>query len=103
MNQEMIQNYIQFINQKFSKEFSKNFLLTFLIFFVVIVSQLVIAEVVAVIDSIPIFNSIMELVGIYAVGTFVYNNMLTHEKRNNLLKQIEGTYQQIVGNQDNKA
>ena len=103
MNQETIQNFIKYINENVTKEFSKNFLLTFLIFFVVIVSQLIIAEVVAVVDSIPVFNSIMELVGMYVVGKFTLDNLSTKDKRNQLVKQLEAKYQQVIGNQNNKA
>ena len=101
MNQEMIQNFVNYINEKVTKEFSKNFALTFTIFFVVIVAQLVIAEVVAVVDSIPIFNSVTELVGLFVVGRFVLNNLVTHEQRNNLLSQLEQSYKQIVGHSNN--
>lgn len=91
-----LQQLLQTVN-KIDSETAKNIALTFLIFFVVIVAQLVIHEVVLVVDSIPVFNSLMQIVGIFAVGKFVKNNLLTTEQRSELIQNIKSQYQTVVG------
>lgn len=91
-----LQQVSQFLN-KFDNETYKNIALTFLIFFVVIFAQLVIHEVVTVVDSIPLFNSVMELVGIFAIGKFVKNNLVTSEQRSNLVNRIKSYHKNVVG------
>ena len=97
MNQETIQNFIKYINDNVTKEFSKNFGITFTIFFIVIVSQIFIAGVVDTIDSIPLFNSLMELIGVYVFTKFIFNHMLTKAKRDEVFNKVKTSYQEIVG------
>ena len=67
------------------------------IFTVVIVSQLILHGFVEIVDSIPVFNSLMQVVGVYATVRFVLANLTTQEKRDNLVKSVRNTYQDVVG------
>ena len=90
------QQIMQFVN-KIDSETAKNIALSFLIFFVVIVAQIIVHEIVVVVDSIPVFSSLMEIVGIYVVGKFVMNNLSTEEKRSELVAQFKEKYTVFVG------
>lgn len=67
------------------------------IFTVVIVSQLLLHGLVEIVDSIPVFNSLMQVVGVYATIRFVVVNLTTQEKRDNFAEDIRNTYQKVVG------
>lgn len=67
------------------------------IFTVVIVSQLILHGFVEIVDSIPVFNSLMQVVGVYATVRFVLANLTTQEKRDNLVENVRNTYQDVVG------
>jgi hypothetical protein len=67
------------------------------IFAVVIVSQVLLHGLVEIVDSIPVFNSLMEVVGVYATIRFVVANLTTQEKRDNFTQDVRNTYQKVVG------
>jgi hypothetical protein len=67
------------------------------IFTVVIVSQLFLHGFVEIVDSIPVFNSLMQVVGVYVSARFAIANLTTQEKRDNLAKNVRNTYQDVVG------
>ena len=67
------------------------------IFTVVIVSQVLLHGLVEIVDSIPVFNSLMQVVGVYATVRFVLANLTTQEKREDFAKDVRTTYQKVVG------
>jgi len=67
------------------------------IFAVVIVSQVFLHGLVEIVDSIPIFNSLMQVVGVYATLRFVLANLTTQEKRDNFTQNVRNTYQKVIG------
>lgn len=67
------------------------------IFTVIIVSQLLLHGLVEIVDSIPVFNSLMQVVGVYATIRFVVANLTTQEKRDNFTQDVRNTYQKVVG------
>ena len=67
------------------------------IFTVVIVSQLFLHGFVEIVDSIPVFNSLMQVVGVYVSARFAIANLTTQEKRDNLVENVRNTYQDVVG------
>ena len=67
------------------------------IFTVVIVSQILLHGLVGIVDSIPVFNSLMQVVGVYATIRFVVANLTTKEKRDNFAQDVRNTYQKVVG------
>ena len=94
--QEKIAQVKTFVNENVSNELLKNVGLTTAILFVVIVAQLLIHEVVAVVDSIPVFNGIMELIGLIAFINFTRNNLVTADQRTALIDKVKNTYSQVV-------
>lgn len=67
------------------------------IFTVVIVSQVLLHGLVEIVDSIPVFNSLMQVVGVYATIRFVVTNLTTQEKRDNFAEDVRNIYQKVVG------
>ena len=55
--------------------------LTVGIFFVVIIAQLMMGAIVSVINSIPVVNGLLQLVGLYTVVIFTKDNLITVEQR----------------------
>lgn len=53
-----------------------------------IVSQVLLHGLVEIVDSIPVFNSLMEVVGVYATIRFVVANLTTQEKRDNFTQDV---------------
>jgi hypothetical protein len=94
--QDKIAQVKTFVNENVSNELLKNIGLSTAILFVVIVAQLLLHEVVAVVDSIPIFNGVMEIVGLVAFINFTRNNLLTGEQRTALIDKVKTTYGQVV-------
>jgi hypothetical protein len=94
--QDKIAQVKTFVNENVSNELLKNVGLSTAILFVVIVAQLLIHEVVAVVDAIPVFNGVMELVGLVAFINFTSNNLITTEQRTSLLDKVKSTYNQVV-------
>jgi hypothetical protein len=87
----------EFYTENITDEVLKKAGLTAGIFAVVIVSQLLLHGLVEIVDSIPVFNSLMQVVGVYATVRFVIANLTTQEKRDNLVKNVRNTYQDVVG------
>jgi hypothetical protein len=85
--------YVENVNDDVLKKVG----LTAGIFTVVIVSQLFLHGFVEIVDSIPVFNSLMQVVGVYASARFAIANLTTQEKRDNLAKNVRNTYQDVVG------
>lgn len=94
--QDKIAQVKTFVNENVSNELLKNIGLSTAILFVVIVAQLLIHEVVAVVDSIPVFNGVMEVVGLVAFINFTRNNLLTGEQRIALIDKVKNTYNSVV-------
>ena len=67
------------------------------IFAVVIISQILLHGLVEIVDSIPVFNSLMQVVGVYATIRFVVANLTTQQKRDDFAQDIRITYQKVVG------
>lgn len=85
--------YVENVNDDVLKKVG----LTAGIFTVVIVSQLFLHGFVEIVDSIPVFNSLMQVVGVYTSVRFAIANLTTQEKRDNLAKNVRNTYQDVVG------
>jgi hypothetical protein len=100
INQTQMQDKIaqvkSFLNENVTNETLKNIGLSTAILFVVIVAQLLIHEVVAVVDSIPVFNGVMEIVGLVAFINFTRNNLITGEQRTALVEKVKNTYNDVV-------
>jgi hypothetical protein len=94
--QDKIAQVKTFVNENVSNELLKNVGISTAILFVVIVAQLVIHEVVAVIDAIPVFNGVLQLIGLVAFINFTRNNLLTAEQRTALVGKVKTTYNQVV-------
>ena len=94
--QEKIAQVKTFLSENVSNELLKNIGLSTAILFVVIVAQLLIHEVVAVVDAIPVFNGVMELVGLFTLINFSRNNLMTPEQRNVLVEKVKSTYSDVV-------
>ena len=87
----------EFYTENITDEVLKKAGLTAGIFAVVIVSQVLLHGFVEIVDSIPVFNSLMQVVGVYATVRFVLANLTTQEKRDNLVENVRNTYQDVVG------
>ena len=87
----------EFYTENITDEVLKKAGLTAGIFAVVIVSQVLLHGLVEIVDSIPVFNSLMQVVGVYATARFVLANLTTQEKRDNLMQNVRNTYQDVVG------
>ena len=87
----------EFYTENITDEVLKKAGLTAGIFAVVIVSQIFLHGFVEIVDSIPVFNSLMQVVGVYATARFVLANLTTQEKRDNLMQNVRNTYQDVVG------
>ena len=94
--QDKIAQVKTFVNENVSNELLKNIGLSTAILFVVIVAQLLLHEVVAVIDSIPVFNGIMEIIGLVAFINFTRNNLITAEQRTELKEKVQTAFNQVV-------
>ena len=94
--QDKIAQVKNFVNENVSNELLKNVGLSTAILFVVIVAQLLIHEVVSVVDSIPVFNGLLELIGLFAFINFTRNNLLTADQRAELIGKVKNTYNQVV-------
>lgn len=94
--QDKIAQVKTFVNENVSSELLKNIGLSTAILFVVIVAQLLIHEIVFVVDSIPVFNGVMELVGLAAFINFTRNNLLTADQRSAFVEKVKNTYTQVT-------
>ena len=93
---EKIAQIKTFVNENVSNELLKNIGLSVAILFVVIVAQLLLHEVVAVVDSIPVFNGVMEIVGLVAFINFTRNNLITAEQRSALVEKVQTIFNEVV-------
>ena len=94
--QDKINQVKTFVQENVSNELLKNIGLSTAILFVVIVAQLLIHEVVYVIDSIPVFNGVMELVGLIAIINFTRNNFLTAEQRSEFTEKVQNYLKEVT-------
>jgi len=94
--QDKIAQVKTFVNENVSNELLKNIGLSTAILFVVIVAQLLLHEVVAVVDSIPVFNGVMELIGLFAFINFTRNNLITAEQRTALMEKVQNTLNSVT-------
>jgi hypothetical protein len=94
--QDKINQVKTFVQENVSNELLKNIGLSTAILFVVIVAQLLIHEVVYVIDSIPVFNGVMELVGLIAIINFTRNNLLTAEQRVEFTEKVQNYLKEVT-------
>ena len=94
--QDKIAQVKTFVNENISNELLKNIGLSTAILFVVIVAQLLLHEVVAVVDSIPVFNGVMELIGLFAFINFTRNNLITVEQRTALMEKVQTTFNSVT-------
>ncbi len=90
-------NIKDFYTENVTDEVLRKVGITASIFTVVIVSQLILHGFVEIVDGIPVFNSLMQVVGVLATVRFILANLTTQEKRDNLVKNVRITYQDIVG------
>ena len=94
--QDKITEVKTFLTENVSNELLKNVGLSTAILFVVIVAQLLIHEVVAVIDAIPVFNGVMEIIGLVTFINFSRNNLMTPDQRTALVDKVKTTYNDII-------
>ena len=94
--QDKITEVKTFLTENVSNEILKNVGLSTAILFVVIVAQLLIHEVVAVIDAIPVFNGVMEIIGLVTFINFSRNNLMTPDQRTALVDKVKTTYNDIT-------
>lgn len=87
----------EFYTENITDEVLRKAGLTAGIFAVVIVSQVLLHGFVEIVDSIPVFNSLMQVIGVYATARFVLANLTTQEKRDDLVENVRNTYQDVVG------
>jgi hypothetical protein len=87
----------EFYTENITDDILKKTGMTVGIFTAVIVSQLFLHGFVEIVDSIPVFNSLMQVVGVYVTARFALANLTTQEKRDNLVKNVRNTYQDVVG------
>jgi hypothetical protein len=85
-----------FVDENVTNELLKNIGISVGILFVVIVAQLLIHQVVMVIDSIPVFNGIMEIVGLIAFINFARNNLVTVEQRSALKETLQTKFTEVA-------
>lgn len=85
-----------FVDENVTNELLKNIGISVGILFVVIVAQLLIHQVVMVIDSIPVFNGIMEIVGLIAFINFARNNLITVEQRSALKETLQTKFTEVA-------
>lgn len=94
--QDKINQVKTFVQENVSNELLKNVGLSTAILFVVIVAQLLVHEVVMVVDSIPVFNGVMEIIGLVAFINFCRNNLITVDQRVNLVDKVQTTIKEVT-------
>ena len=94
--QDKINQVKTFVQENVSNELLKNVGLSTAILFVVIVSQLLVHEVVMVVDNIPVFNGVMEIIGLVAFIKFCRNNLITVDQRANLVDKVQTTIKEVT-------
>jgi len=86
-----------FVTENVTEDILKKIGITAGIFFVVIVSQLLIGAIVNVIDSIPVVNQLLMLIGLVSFIDFVRNNLVSDEKRQEFVTKVKNIYIEFVG------
>ena len=94
--QDKINQVKTFVQENVSNELLKNVGLSTAILFVVIVAQLLVHEVVMVVDNIPVFNGVMEIIGLVAFINFCRNNLITVDQRANLVDKVQTTIKEVT-------
>lgn len=74
----------------------KNIAITFAILFVVVIAQLLVHEVVMVVNSIPVFNGLLQLIGLVTFINFCRANLITVEQRDALKSNIQTQIQSFL-------
>jgi len=93
---EKITQVKTFVQENVSNELLKNIGISVGILVVVIIAQLILHEVVMVIDSIPVFNGIMEIIGLVAFINFSRNNLITIEQRTALMEKVQTSINEVI-------
>ena len=93
---EKIAQVKTFVQENVSNELLKNIGISVGILVVVIIAQLILHEVVVVIDSIPVFNGIMEIIGLVAFINFSRNNLITTEQRTALMEKVQTSIDEVI-------
>jgi len=93
---EKITQVKTFVQENVSNELLKNIGISVGILVVVIIAQLILHEVVMVIDSIPVFNGIMEIIGLVAFINFSRNNLITTEQRTALMEKVQTSIDEVI-------
>jgi len=93
---EKIAQVKTFVQENVSNELLKNIGISVGILVVVIIAQLILHEVVMVIDSIPVFNGIMEIIGLVAFINFSRNNLITTEQRTALMEKVQTSIDEVI-------
>ena len=86
-----------FVNENITNDVLKKVGISAIIFFIVIVAQLLIGAVVGVIDSIPVVNQLLMLVGLISVVNFTRNNVLSQEQRKEFVEKVQNIYVEVFG------
>ena len=93
---EKITQVKTFVQENVSNELLKNIGISVGILVVVIIAQLILHEVVVVIDSIPVFNGIMEIIGLITFINFSRNNLITTEQRTALMEKVQTSINEVI-------
>jgi len=93
---EKITQVKTFVQENVSNELLKNIGISVGILVVVIIAQLILHEVVMVIDSIPVFNGIMEIIGLITFINFSRNNLITTEQRTALMEKVQTSIDEVI-------
>jgi len=93
---EKITQVKTFVQENVSNELLKNIGISVGILVVVIIAQLILHEVVVVIDSIPVFNGIMEIIGLITFINFSRNNLITTEQRTALMEKVQTSIDEVI-------
>lgn len=93
---EKITQVKTFVQENVSNELLKNIGISVGIFVVVIIAQLILHEVVMVIDSIPVFNGVMEIIGLVTFINFSRNNLITTEQRTALMEKVQTSIDEVI-------
>ena len=93
---EKITQVKTFVQENVSNELLKNIGISVGILVVVIIAQLILHEVVMVIDSIPVFNGVMEIIGLVTFFNFSRNNLITIEQRITLMEKVQTSINEVI-------
>jgi len=93
---EKITQVKTFVQENVSNELLKNIGISVGILVVVIIAQLILHEVVMVIDSIPVFNGVMEIIGLVTFVNFSRNNLITIEQRTALMEKVQTSINEVI-------